>query len=357
MLIEGKYTFNVAPLCFLPSGMLVCYRRGNLELLKDGKEVCAYPVFTGWKERWLGRIRPIYRILRMGIRAAIAIDDDHVILSVGNMLYEYCFSQQQLSKGFCLVDRIRPLIFTELKGISGFTDGVVFGEYFGNTEKRAVKIYRRTGVDQWEVVGEFPAGSITHVHNLVADAYRNSVWAFTGDFGEESAIWKITDDFKHIERVLYGDQKYRGCVAFALPEGVLYATDAPFQDDFIYLMKDDLALEEIAPIDGSCIYGCQWRDEFVFQSTVEPNGLNQTRWQLYTQRKRGDGIKNDYAHIYVGNLQKGFREIYKEKKDWLPMIFQFGVFKFPAGVNNSDTLYFQPVATNKNDGRLMRIKT
>ena len=36
-----------------------------------------------------------------------------------------------------------------------------------------------------------------------------------------------------------------------------------------------------------------------------------------------------------------------------PITFQFGVFKFPAGVNNTDTLYFQPVATKSNDGRMM----
>ena len=29
------------------------------------------------------------------------------------------------------------------------------------------------------------------------------------------------------------------------------------------------------------------------------------------------------------------------------------LFKFPAGVNNTDTLYFQPVATKKNDLKLV----
>ena len=36
-------------------------------------------------------------------------------------------------------------------------------------------------------------------------------------------------------------------------------------------------------------------------------------------------------------------------------IFQFGVFRFPYGVNNTDTLYFQPVATKKNDLSLMAV--
>lgn len=343
----------ISPLCYLPSGKLVCYRWGKLIILEKGRIINTYSLFSNIIECWLGRINPFYRFLRLGIRAAIALDNDHILLSIGNMLYEYCFSEKKLSDGYSLVERIRPLIFTEIKNIKGFRDGIVFGGYLSNEEKKAVHIYRRTGIDQWEIVNDFPAGSITHVHNLVPDPYRNCVWGMTGDFNDESAIWKITDDFRKMERLFYGDQKYRGCVGFALPEGLLYATDSPFQDDYIYLMKDDFTFEVIIPISGSCIYGCQWKDEFVFSSTVEPDGLNQTTWQFYTQRKRGKGIKDDYVHLYCGNLNKGFREIYKEKKDRWPMIFQFGVFKFPQGWNKSDTLYFQPVATNKNDLSLM----
>ena len=74
-------------------------------------------------------------------------------------------------------------------------------------------------------------------------------------------------------------------------------------------------------------------------------------------RKRGGGIKDDYVHLYSGSLSEGFNEIYKEKKDILPLYtFQFGVFKFPCGTNESDTLCFQPVATNNNDLNLMAYK-
>lgn len=110
----------------------------------------------------------------------------------------------------------------------------------------------------------------------------------------------------------------------------------------------------IAPIDGSCIYGCQWKDKYVFSTTVEGDGRNTSRMEFYFGRKRGAGIKDDYVHMYCGNLKDGFKEVYKEKKDCMPYYtFQFGVFKFPYGVNNTDTLYFQPVATRDNDLRLM----
>jgi len=274
------------------------------------------------------------------------------------VIQELNLATGELSQGWNCGEGIRPLIFTEVKNIDGFEDGIYFGGYLGNRDKKPVNIYRRAGVDQWEVVYTFPQGAINHVHNVVADPYRQCLWIFTGDFDEAAAIWKVTDGFKQVERVVCNDQKYRACVLYALPEGLLYATDAPFADDFIYLLNPEtMEAKELFPIHGSCIYGCQWKDKYVFSSTVEGDGRHNSRWQFYFGRKRGAGIKDDYVHMYMGNLEEGFLEIYKEKKDGMPLYtFQFGVFKFPAGMNNGDTLYFQPVATKKNDLRMMGVK-
>lgn len=58
--------------------------------------------------------------------------------------------------------------------------------------------------------------------------------------------------------------------------------------------------------------------------------------------------------MYKGNLNAGFKEIYIEKKDRMPYYsVQFGVFKFPYGDNKDERLYFQPIATKKNDLCLM----
>lgn len=345
------------PVFYMPDGRLICYRQGQVIIMQNGVEKKRIPFPVRGKERFLGWCRYATRLFRFGIRTAITLDNDNVILSTGNMLYELNLKEGTISKGFSCGEGIRPLIMTEVKDVEGFADGVYFGGYLGNMAKKPVNVYHRTSVDKWEVVYTFPQGAINHVHNIVADPYRNCLWAFTGDFDEAAAIWKITDNFKKVERMACNDQRYRACVVFALPEGLLYATDAPFADDYIYLLNPDtMETKELFPIHGSCIYGCQWKDKYVFSSTVEGDGRNNTRWQFYFGRKRGAGIKDDYVHMYLGNLQEGFREIYKEKKDCMPYYtFQFGVFKFPAGLNNGDTLYFQPVATNKNDLRLIGI--
>lgn len=350
-------TKQTSPLCFLPDGKLVCYKHGDILIFEDKNEVRRLSLFNSSRERYWGRFKLISRFLRLGVRAAETLDDERIVLSIGNMLYELNVNTGDLSNGFFCGEGIRPLLFTKVANIEGFEAGIYFGGYLGNMDKNPVNVYHRVGEDRWEVVYTFPNGAINHIHAIVNDPYRNCLWIFTGDFDESAAIWKVTDGFNRVERVACNDQKYRGCVVFALSEGLLYATDAPFADDFIYLMNPHTyEVKELFPIDGSCIYGCHWKDKYVFSSTVEGDGRNMSRMEWLFTRKRGAGIKDNFVHMYCGNLKEGFHEIYKEKKDGMPYYtFQFGVFKFPYGINKTDALYFQPVATKKNDLSLMAI--
>ena len=308
-------------------------------------------------ERFLGWSRLVSRLLRFGVRVATAIDETHAIICIGNTLYEEDIERGTFSNGWYCGEGIRPLFMTTVKDIAGFEDGLYFGGYLMNREKKLVHIYHRTGIDKWDIAYTFPEGTINHVHNVVADPYRQCFWIFTGDFDESAAIWKVTNGFQNVERVACNDQKYRGCVVNVLPEGLLYATDAPYADNYIYMMNPEtFETKPVFPLHGSCIYGCQWKDKYVFSSTVEGDGRTSGHLRLFYHGNRGIGIKDDFVHLYSGNLKDGFSEIYKEKKDYLSFLFQFGVFKFPSGVNNTDTLYFQPMATNKNDLRLLAVK-
>ena len=346
---------KTSPLCYLPSGKLICYRYGKIHVLCDGKVERSLQLIFSKKETILGRSRIAYRFLRLGIRTAVALDEGHILISIGNWLYECDITKGAISNGYFCGNGVRPLIFSPVYSISDIDNGVYFGTYQSVNSKNPVNIYKRVGVDQWKNVYTFQPDSVEHIHNIIPDPYRNCLWIFSGDFGDNAAIWRVKDNFRRVERVFCGSQKYRACVANALPEGLLYATDSPLDDDFIYLLNPDTGeLKEILPISGSCIYGCQWKDQYVFETSVEPSGIYKNLTEELFSRSIGPGIKDRYVRIYCGNLQVGFHEIFKEKKDALPYAtFQFGAVRFPSGINNSERLWFQPIATKKNDLKLL----
>lgn len=347
---------NTAPLCYLPSGDILCYQYGNVLVFHNENIVRRIPIIRSFAERFLGRSRYLFRLLRLGVRAAYAIDENNVVLSIGDYLYELDLVTNKLSSGFICKEHTRPLIFTKVENISTVESGLYFGEYLGNRKKNPVSIYKRESKDKWCIVYTFPKGAINHIHNIVCDPYRDCLWIFTGDFDEAAAIWKITDNFQKVECLVRNNQRYRGCVAFALPECVLYATDAPYADNFVYsLDPQTMETTEVISIAGSCIYGCRWQNRYVFSSTVEGDGRNVSLWELLCGRTKGAGIKDWYTHLYIGNLHEGFKDIYREEKDIMPFYtFQFGTFKFPYGINNTEVLYFQPIATCKNDLSLLK---
>ena len=86
---------------------------------------------------------------------------------------------------------------------------------------------------------------------------------------------------------------------------------------------------------------------------MEPDGRDESLKKLIFNKERGAGIVDNQVRLYSGNVAKGFKELYQEKKDGMPYLFQFGVFKFPHGVAFGDMLFCQPVATNKNDQYLL----
>lgn len=347
---------NASPLCFMPNGALIVYNCGRIQILRNYIVEKEIPIPISAKERLLGWSKMATRLMRFGVRNAHPVDNENVILSIGNTLYELDLVKGRLSDGWKCREGIRPLILSAVNRIDGFEDGVYFGEYYKNDSLEPVNIYRRTGIDQWEIVYTFPKGAIKHVHNIIADPYRNCVWVLTGDFDDAAAIWKVTEGFQKVERFAYGDQRWRGCVAYATPEGLLYATDTPFSENHFFLLKEDGSVKTVGDLCGSCIYGCKWNDKYVFSSTVEADGRDETLTKLMFSKKRGSGIKDGYVRLYIGDYANGFEEAYKEKKDWLPFIFQFGAFKFPTGENHGDKLVFQPVATKVHDQSVIALK-
>jgi len=324
------------PVTFLSQYELLVYKRGSLYSLNlvNSKSIFICKIKIGFLTYLLSFFPLFVRIFRLTIRSSIEYKKESLLIfSFKKKIFELNLKSFELSKGFDLKNS-RPLNFEVIEGISNIKDGVYFGEYKSNPKKKPISIYCRSGVDDWNIVYTFRNGTINHVHNIIADNVNDIVYVLTGDFGDSAAIWCVHDNFHLLESILKGEQNFRSCVAFPTLGGLIYATDSPFSKNSIRLLyKNEYSnwiSTEIFKINGPCIYGVKFNNEFVFSTSVEGEGVSSNFLYNLFSIKRGSGIVDNFVCVYKGNLNIGFQLIYKSKKDKLPfLLFQFGVISFP----------------------------
>lgn len=353
----GKYR----AICHTKSGLLL-YTKQKLFLMNyDTKlitEVCNFKVEDN---------RKIFCHTTFGARfchitAYCGIEvDGGAVVAFNRGVYFVDLEEKEVKREmtFSVDDMRRPLAFTEISGIEGFQDCVVFGEYSNNQSRNAIAIYARYHSKGWQQVYEFPEGEIRHVHSIIPDPYRNRILILTGDNDEECGIWEATNDFQNVRPIFRGSQYYRVCCAKAYPEGVVIVTDSPFDQNYIYLLKenqDKVVIERMQELPGPTTFFAEWGENLVFGTDVEYDSLHLKGRRAYLTYKLGAGVKDWYVHLYCGNQREGFSEFARMKKDILPIrIFGYGNVHFPAGSRENE-LYFTPLAVKRYDEKLVMVK-
>jgi hypothetical protein len=199
----------------------------------------------------------------------------------------------------------------------------------------------------------FAAGQINHIHNIVFDKFRNCAWVLTGDFESGAGIWQAFDDFRRIKCIANGQQRYRACVAFVVKEGLLYATDSQFEQNYIRLIEigeSTLKFVSLFPTNGPCIYGTELMGNFIFTTATEPEvGSNVTIKDILS-RKNGPGVVINASFVYLVTPKFKIYELFRNIKDFWPYyLAQFGNILVPSGKNPSNYLVTYSVANRKND--------
>jgi len=348
------------PLFVFNDNEILVYSKGSLFLLDSSngtkKKICALPM--SFIKSILCKFRIFERMLRVEPRTAVRLNKKNILISYQGGMYRVDLKEKKsVFEHRFRIGVNNPLNMCCIENIKGFSNCFAYGEYSENPNKNEVRIYTR-GMnieDKWKKAYEFSKNTITHIHSIVPDPYRNGVLILTGDEDRECGIWMAQNNFQKVSPLLVGDQQYRSCCAYPIKDGILYATDTPLADNYIYLMKNIgnvWVRKKIKELNGSCVYSTRWKNKFVFSTTVEPDSTIKGKRYWFTY-KLGKGIKNNQVEIVVGDLINGFKCIKKYKKDILPMtLFQFGTVQFCKG-NENDTLYLYPVAVKKYDSKFI----
>lgn len=344
---------NKKPIVFFDNRLL--FSQHNRLFLYDISRENFYQQYMLPKEKYsklLGKIKLFNRLFRLGVNSGI-YGYNKVFICYSKKIFCLDISNNIITEEFSVERGKGPLHFSIIEKIEGFEDGLYFGEYFGNPQKESVRIFRRSPSGKYCVVFTFPLGKINHVHNIIPDHLNKCIWVLTGDFGNAAGIWRTTDNFKTLEPIMVGSQQYRASIAFPTEKGLLYGTDTQFETNNIRLLfnqKGEWISKDLSTINGSVIYGCKVGGDYVFSTSTEPARMRKNFFLKWFEWKRGPGILKNESHVLVGNIDQGFKVLFKKRKDILPYrLFQFGTVFFPAGNNPTNKLFSYSIGNYGND--------
>lgn len=149
-------------------------------------------------------------------------------------------------------------------GIVSIEDGTIyFGEYFRNSSKVGVRIFKSTdNLTKWETAYEFDPGEIRHIHAIQNDPYSEKLWFCTGDYDSASMVGWSNDGFETIDIIGSGSQQWRVCQLVFTKESVYWGADNGSSDlAGIYCWNRlNKNVEKLIEVDGAIFYGTQLSD-------------------------------------------------------------------------------------------------
>lgn len=308
--------------------------------------VCKMPVRK--KTALLACSRILSRLKRLEPKCAGRLSETKFVVSLLRSIWIVDAEKKTCQK---LCDN--PEGFSEVINFCSTEDGVYWGDYGRNSEHREVTIYR-LGVDhQIKVMHTFPTGTVRHIHNIVEDG--NGFLLFVGDNEKQAGIYRVNCDWTEVKPWKVGEQKYRAVVGWQYQGGVIYATDSVETENHIRFITAEGEERNLAPLNGSCIYGCETKDYYLFSTTVEPHEGGGLKAMFVDSL--GGGIKSrDVTIVAVSKKDLYIRQVASFKKDRWPMkLFQYGRCIFAGGQTNYNEVWCSPVACKKYDGTSLKL--
>lgn len=355
---RGQY-----PLALNRKSQLIFFKKGNLYLsdLQNSGSTSFLTAMPDYVNGLLSRSRFVERVLRNCPGPGIALGETAFLYHYKSSIYRV----DLLTKKSCIELHLphpkKVLNFTKHKCSDTGREKIYFGEYFENKSKEPVNVWQRDADGQWRVYSTFPANSIEHVHNIAVDVSRKRLLILTGDFGESSGIWSLDCEGQVPFRMVGGSQMYRATWMFVDESRLLYATDTPFEQNYlieINLKTPNLSLRKLHPIQGSSIYGGAKQDGAIYFSTsVEPIAVTGKRWGDVFQRQRGLGIADNKSYLYRYFVATNILEILlSDEKDAVPMrLGQYGSFLLSDALTDASRVLVYGLALQTYDNTLLEL--
>lgn len=347
----AKVVRGYQPVHCLSDG-LISWRRGRLYRsdfdLGRFEPICdlptRFPLLTRFAPRLIGRV------LRFGIRSSVVLDGGDLLVAQRGEIFRVSLDDGRCELELRIPDNRRLLALSMVSDASG-NKAACFGEYFHNPAGAGVNIWRRSADGAWRKTASFPADTIEHIHNI-CQTPDGTVYVLAGDLREGTGIWRSNFELDRLVPVMTGSQRFRACWLWQSQTGdIYYATDSHLEGNALRSFSPGSTdANEVAPISGSSIYAGMGPDYVCFSSSVEPGEPSGRTVRDFTERRRGPGISDDFARIYL--LAEGkMEEILAARMDGWPLrLAQFATFSFPSGNLPDNRMFAYGRAVRRYDG-------
>lgn len=342
-------------------GKYILYKKGQLffteDINKKEKKLCVIP--ATFMQRICFRFTILERMLRLMPQCAVWVDENKFIFAQKGHIFCVNLPSGRIYVEHDFIKGMRvPLYFCQVEANAGFQSSIFYGTYI--IKQGRVSIWKRDNNGNWQEIYMFPDQRVLHIHNIIPDYQNCRFLVLTGDADNESGIWEADCDFTEVHALLVGKQQYRACVAFPGKDTILFATDTPLEENYLYKYKESAKVPEpILKLPGPVIYGTSYHEngtmKYLFATSVEPDSRKVGIRYLLTS-KPGQGIQDRKTHVFSGNLEEGFYEICRFEKDCWPMgLCQFGNVLFPSG--KAKKCWICPQGVKEYDGKTIEVTT
>lgn len=288
--------------------------------------------------RAAGRFHLARRLLRFFFSNVIRLPDGRILATFQKQIGLFEGTRFTAVQGL-----LRPCRFLRGGCAVDAEGGVLLGEYLDNPDRSPIRIYRLLpGATKLEVVQEFAAGSVRHIHGIYRDPFEPFLWITCGDRPQECRLMRTDDCFETLETVGQGDETWRAVSLQFRRRCIYYAADAEFRQNHLYRIdRETLNRRVLSPIDGPVYYSTSGASHLFFAVTAEGAASQ----------------KRNRASIWSIDVHDQAHRVVAFDKDRYPnAALGSGILDFPLGPGRSGEVFFNGIGLKNADNRIFALR-
>lgn len=265
------------------------------------------------------------RALRKGIHNVMLCHENIIVVVNRKILF---YKANELKYEMNIARGKRPL----RQGMECINGKLFYGDYWMNPQRVPSHLYC-VDLSNYKQEVFISFDYIQHIHFVQKDILLpNSLLIGTGDKDSECGLYQLDINTKKLITIAEGSQKVRAVSMLQYGVHLIWGSDAPDEDNYIYhFNRDTNKMNQLHKIEGPAYYSTMDANAYMYiATTVE----YRDKHQAVIYRSCDNGLN--------------WSEFKRFKKDiWDTHYFGYGIVEFLKGQEYHDKLFYNAVGLNE----------